>query len=145
MINICILHIHVTIFAWCFLEELNWKDANNQSTQYPHSVRYHQQRSDNKLSSSRVPALDTYSSTSSSSDEIENEEVVFRSEKDKPAVINIEHDEKHSDFMMDSELKYDVGEVSIRSSPMSTGSSRDGRNKSSKNKSSTLDTPAVEL
>ena len=47
--------------------------------------------------------------------------------------------------MMDSELKYDVGEVSIRSSPMATGSSREGRNKSSKNKSSTLDTPAVEL
>ena len=38
---------------------------------------------------------------------------MFRSEKDKPAVINIEHDEKHSDFMMDSEVKYDVGEVSI--------------------------------
>ena len=145
MINICILHIHISIFIYCFVEELNWKDANNQSTQYPHSVRYHQQRSDNKLSSSRVPTLDTYSSTSSSSDEIENEEVVFRSEKDKPAVINIEHDEKHSDFMLDSELKCDVGEVSIRSSPMSTGSSRDGRSKSSKNKSSTLDTPAVEL
>ena len=84
----------MSMFAYCFVEELNWKDANNQSTQYPHSVRYHQQRSDNKLSSSRVPTLDTYSSTSSSSDAIENEEVVFRSEKDKPAVINIENDEK---------------------------------------------------
>ena len=126
-------------------DDFYWTDENNQRTKYAQKLQAENNPMNGTLSGIKSN-FDGQSSTSGSSDIIENEELVSLGRpEENPAIINIEHKERNSDLTVGCEKECDVTKVNIRASPRSIGSSRDSQNKSIKNKPVASSSAAVKL